>query len=353
MHPQQSFGKPTFAPRDHLKPGRPARNEQERAAFHAEIERRYAKPLKDCSDQRRIAVMRRCDLETLCRASDVPADGGLDWLDIAANHIAFICRKADAKIAAILRWRARFTPMVEVGTATELAGRVIADPRMPKADELAHRLGLTMERRTELGITTIGATNCDRAKRKTRRRKLAAARGRARRAKGGAVPHATSARRAKPWAALGISRATYYRTRQNETNETNSCAAHAKHAGLSVDATVNPLAPVCRAPGAPSESVVAQVFGGDVPEQFRARMVSLAATLRRTHDLAGTHWLKPASSATAQRHHESTRESGNDIVEQGSSTNEAGKQSSASASAHRRNGATVRGSLWRAEVAEQ
>lgn len=309
MHPQRSFDKaqvrakptPAYRPHDHLAPGRPARNDDERAARRAEIERRYAKPLKDCSDQRRIAVLRRRDLENLCRASDVPEDGGLDWLDIAANHLAFIHSKADAKIAAILRWRARFTPMVEVGTATELAERIIADPRMPKADELAHRLGLTMARRTELGITTIGAIDCGKAKRAALRRKRNNAAKRARRAKAGAAPHAMSVAKLKPWMALGISRATYYRHRQNETDETNSGTAHAKHVGLSVVATVNPLAPVCRAPGAPSESVVARVFGGDVPEHFRARMVSLAATLRlnRARDLSGTHWLKPASCRRA------------------------------------------------------
>jgi hypothetical protein len=214
MHRQASFDKVAFRPRDHLKPGRPARDDDERAARHAEIERRYAKPLKDCGDQRRIAILRRRDLENLCRASDVPEDGGLDWLDIAANHIAFIYREVDAKIAAILRWRARFTPMVEVGMARELAERVVADPRMPKADELAHRLGLTMVRRTELGITTIGATDCGKAARAALRRKRDAARHKALRAKAGAAPHSNSARCTKPWQVRGISRATYYRNRK-------------------------------------------------------------------------------------------------------------------------------------------
>lgn len=285
MHPAPNFDKtqartpaPAYRPVDHLRPGRPARSDDERAVRHAEIERRYKQPLKNCSEQRRIAILRRCDLETLCRASDVPEDGGLDWLDIAANHIAFIYRKADAKIAAILRWRARFTPMVEVGAATELAWRVIANPRMPNADELAHRLGLTMARRTELGITTIGATDCDKGERAALRKERAAARESARRLATGAVPHATSARRTKPWQARGMSRATYYRNRQNETGETNSCAAHTKcvvpdtklsHDDVRDARCARHVAPEFRG------------FDGDVPDGFRTRMASLASTLRR------------------------------------------------------------------------
>jgi hypothetical protein len=179
--------------------------------------------------------------------------------------------------------------MIEVGTATELAERVIADPRMPTADELGHRLGLTDARRTELGITTIGGIDCDKAKRKARRRKRAAARERARRAKTRAAPHAASKAQTQPWIDDGVSRRTYFRKQRakrhdagtNGTNGSNSCAAHTQCVGLSFDATVKPLAPaVCRAPGAPSENVIARVFVGVVPDDYRARMTSLASTLR-------------------------------------------------------------------------
>jgi hypothetical protein len=227
MHPRASFGKSTFTPHDHLRPGRPARNDEERAARHAEIERRYRQPLKDCSEQRRIAVLRRRDFETFCRASDVPDDGGLDWLEIAANHLAFIYSKPGAMVAAVLRWRERFTPMVAVGTATELAERVIADPCMPKADELAHRLGLTMEMRTALKITTIGAVDMNKAERAALRRERNNAAKRARRAKAGAAPHAASAARSEPWKAFGISRRTYYR-KVKRTGGTHSGTAHTK-----------------------------------------------------------------------------------------------------------------------------
>jgi hypothetical protein len=296
MHPQASFGKPrarksapAYCPVDHLKPGRPARNDEERAAHHAEIERRYSEPLKNCSEQRRIAILRRCDLEILCRASDVPEDGGLDWLDIAANHLAFIYRKTDAKIAAILKWRARFTPMVEIDTATKLAKRVIADPRMPNADTLGWRLGLTMERRAALGITTIGGIGSTKAKRAASRKERNNAAKRASRAKAGAASHATSEARTKPWIKLGISRRTYYRKGLNDTAGTETGTAHTKcvvvdakqcHGGAQRARLARAFGPEVRV----SPGCDARRFTVDVPAEFRATMLAasrdiMAATI--------------------------------------------------------------------------
>jgi hypothetical protein len=163
MRLASSFGKPAFAPRDHLKPGRVARNEQERARQLAEIEARHTKPRKNANPQRRIALLRMYDLENLCRASDVPDDGGWEYLTTAAHQIAFIYRKADAKIAAIVAWGRRFTPSIPADRAKLLAERVIANPRLPSADKLGWRLRLTVEMRTALGITTIGAIGTTKA----------------------------------------------------------------------------------------------------------------------------------------------------------------------------------------------
>ncbi|QIG97524.1 hypothetical protein [Bradyrhizobium sp. 6(2017)] len=231
MHPHNSFGKSRFTPTDHLKPGRPARNDDERAARHAEIERRYGKKaLKNCSAQRRIAVVRLHDLEALCRASEIPADDGWNWLTIAANHIAFVYRKPAAQLAAAVAWGRRFTPL-PLNAVKVLAEQAIAEPCMPTADKLAEQLQLDYATRMSLGITTIGAIDCDKAKRAALRRNRAADRESARRAKAGAVPHSNSAERTKPWLALGISRRTYYR-KVKGTAGTNSCAAHAKCVGV-------------------------------------------------------------------------------------------------------------------------
>jgi hypothetical protein len=228
MHPAASFGKTSFAPRDHLKPGRPPRNDAERAACHAEIARRYAKKaLKNCSAQRRIAVVRLHDLKTLCRASEIPADDGWNWLTIAANHIAFIYRKPAAQLAAAVAWGRRFTPL-PLNVVKVLAEQAIAKPCMPTADKLAEQLQLDYATRMSLGITTIGAIDCDKAKRAALRKKRNNAAKRVSRAKAGAVPHANSAERTKPWIKLGISRRTYYRKGLNGTDGTNSGTAHTK-----------------------------------------------------------------------------------------------------------------------------
>src|SRR4051812_7338082 len=163
MHPHRSFGKSTFTPRDHLKPGRPARNGDERAARRAEIEARYKESRKNDNPHRLIALLRMYDLEKLLRLSDLPDDGGWEHLTIAANHIAFIYRRADAKIAAIIAWGRRFTPKIPIERAKLLAERIVVSPCLPSADKLGWRLGLTMEKRAALRITTIGAIGTTKA----------------------------------------------------------------------------------------------------------------------------------------------------------------------------------------------
>lgn len=311
MHPQADFGKSRFAPHDHLKPGRPARNDAERAACHAEIARRY-QPRKSANPQRRIGILRLHDLETFCRASENPADDGGNWLTIAANHIAFIYRNPDAQLAAAVAWGRRFTPL-PLNVVKALAEQAIAKPRMPTADELAFQLGLTIARRTELAITTIGAIDCDKAERAELRKQRAAAREKARRAKAGAVPRAKSAERTKPWQARGISRATYYRNLKNEadeTDETNSCAAKREARigeGCELSHGVEPPAPVWRSPCSPREGLIVPgwaVIG--LHEPFRAEMTAVnARLLGKSHDFlsyaASAPLGRPCSSSRPQR----------------------------------------------------
>jgi hypothetical protein len=244
--------KPTFRPHDHLKPGRPATNDEERARLRAEVARRYAdKERKRENPFRHIALLRMHDLQNLCRASDVPDDGGWEHLTTAANHIAFIYRKDAAKIAAIVTWSRRFTPSIPTDKAKLLAERIIAEPHMPTADKLGWRLGLTMEKRTELGITTIGATGMTKADRAALRKKNHAEAMRQRRAAQSSGKPRGRPSKGKPWEALGISKATYYRRPQwrhdlgdpirlpdgeTKMREQHSLAAYAAH-GISSHAT--------------------------------------------------------------------------------------------------------------------
>src|SRR5262249_49507815 len=92
-----------------------------------------------------------------------------------------------------------------------------------KADALARELGLDDATRTRLRIKTIGAVDCGKAKRMTRRRRKRIAADRARRAKAGARPHAQCNEALQPWITEGISRRTWYRRRAKfDTGGTNS-----------------------------------------------------------------------------------------------------------------------------------
>jgi hypothetical protein len=126
-------------------------------------------------------------------------------------------------------WLQQRAPSFSKGLANRLITKTMRQPLKFKADTLAKLLRLDAATRQRLGITTIGAIDCKKAKRKTRRRKIAATRERERRAKAGAKPHAASLAQTEPWKLLKISRATYFRRGLNETVETDSCAAHTEY----------------------------------------------------------------------------------------------------------------------------
>jgi hypothetical protein len=132
-----------------------------------------------------------------------------------ADHLAQI----DPRL--IRPWAATWMPTLP---ATELDALIadVGTGRRWKADALARELGLDDATRTRLKIKTIGAIDCGKAKRKTRRRRKRIAADRARRAKAGARPHSQSAENLMPWIEAGISRATYYRRRRAQitTGET-------------------------------------------------------------------------------------------------------------------------------------
>lgn len=148
-------------------------------------------------------------------------DSGRDDLAIAVNHLACLPHPQ----RAIEAWLDAWAPWLTLRERSQIVPPILANPRRYKADALAWRLRLTMEQRTVLGITTIGAIDKAKAERaKLRRQREIQRREASRRAKG-AIPRRQyeqrSISRAKPWEAEGISRATWYR-RQRETTIANS-----------------------------------------------------------------------------------------------------------------------------------
>src|SRR5882672_2143717 len=148
-------------------------------AQHHEIEVRY-----------RSRKGNRCAPKTNCRVKDLERvfarqygrllpddDAGRDCVYIMANHLAH----RDAAEPRFRFWVRRWAPWYSAAEMADLLGQVLPDPIKWDADTLGERIGLLDAVRTELKAWTIGAVDCKKAKRKTRRKKRAAVRGRARR----------------------------------------------------------------------------------------------------------------------------------------------------------------------------
>jgi hypothetical protein len=155
-------------------------------------------------------------------------DAGRDDLVIALHHLA--CLPHPQK--AITGWLEMWAPWLTLKEQKNLIGDIITNPQRWKADALAWRLRLTMEQRTMLGITTIGAIDQNKAARTKRRRALDRQRKEKQRRAKGIKPRSDyekqSISKTKPWLAEGISRASWYRRRARETapaNETSPATA--------------------------------------------------------------------------------------------------------------------------------
>lgn len=164
-----------------------------------------------------IVALRITDLSTLFRSrwgTVLPDDdAGRDDIRLAVDHLAALAHPA----RAITKWLETWAPWLTLGEHRQIIADGIANQRHWKADALAWRLRLTREERTMLGITTIGAIDHGKAARKKLRKEKERARQAAKRRAAGAVPRnayeAQSQEKARPWAAEGVSRRTWYRRR--------------------------------------------------------------------------------------------------------------------------------------------
>ena len=122
------------------------------------------------------AGMRLWDLETVFDARYGPElpddDAGRDDLFLAAHAIAAL---GGDIIGHIIAWQRMRAPWLSDAEAEALAARTEAKRYRFKADTLAERLGMTKAERDRLGLTTIGAIDCNAEERKALRRKRKAA----------------------------------------------------------------------------------------------------------------------------------------------------------------------------------
>lgn len=184
----------------------------------AEIDRRYKRKRRRFGPPS-MAALRVRDLTKLFAArygeTFPDDDAGRDDARIMAHHLSGLSGDPRKNIGEWLRWRCPWMSLIEAdAVVTEATMR----PRRWRADKLAWRLHLIEADRAELGITTIGSIDVDKAERARRRkdhdRKRKRQQREARGAKARAEYEAKSINRTKPWTALGISRATWYRRRE-------------------------------------------------------------------------------------------------------------------------------------------
>lgn len=164
-----------------------------------------------------LVALRMNDLATLFRSRygiELPDDdAGRDDMDVALNHLACLPHP----MPAIKAWLEIWAPWLTLAEQRDIAAPILANPQRWKADALAWRLRLTMEQRTMLGITTIGAVDMNKGARTKRRRQRDRERKTATRRAKGIKPRKAyegqSISKQKPWEAEGISRRTWYRRR--------------------------------------------------------------------------------------------------------------------------------------------
>lgn len=150
-------------------------------------------------------------------------DAGRDDMLVAVHHLV----RLRGHSGQAERWLEIWAPWLPEVECIGIIAEVTAEPEVWTADELAARLRLTMEERTMLGITTIGAVDQTKAERReARREKDRLRKERIRRAKGSptrAEYLAESRESQQPWVSAGISRSNWYR--QHSERETGSATA--------------------------------------------------------------------------------------------------------------------------------
>lgn len=142
-------------------------------------------------------------------------DAGRDDAEIMLHHLARRTLKPDQINWLMNDWLDRRAPWLADSERDELIARVIVNPLRFTADKLGTRLRLTAACRRRLGITTIGDTETTAEQRQQARAERKVSQKRYKRRAAGSKTRAeylaTALTAQKPWVALGISRATYFR----------------------------------------------------------------------------------------------------------------------------------------------
>jgi hypothetical protein len=160
-------------------------------------------------------------------------DAGRADLELLLDVVSF-ARDAKRRMKNVIE---TWAPWMDTAESYELVENVLQKPeylRKVKAADLGARLNLTWEERHELSIRTIAPADLtpeqfEDRRRERRRAKQRVQKERSRRkagVKSRIVRRATSLTHLKPWAALRMSRATWYRRRRSETAGETDVSSH-------------------------------------------------------------------------------------------------------------------------------
>jgi hypothetical protein len=147
--------------------GPPQDSEARKASQHAEIDRRYRRPVaRDVSKRNLVSRLRFRDLERIFRARYGSLlennakwlfpddDAGRDDLRLLLEHL---CGSPTAPLSIPL-WSRR-APWISDEELRDLVQEISAHPRGISADSVGHRLRLTYNERKRLRVTTIFCVN--------------------------------------------------------------------------------------------------------------------------------------------------------------------------------------------------
>lgn len=146
-------------------------------------------------------------------------DAGRDDLEVLLSYVAEVNGLTDP-IGRATREAMDWAPWMSKEEATRLAEHALRNPIRLIADDLAERLGVTYAMRTDLGLTTIGAIDVNKADRAQRRHERKREGMQATRRKAGVKPRdeylANALSTTKPWEAEGVCRKTWERRRARQ-----------------------------------------------------------------------------------------------------------------------------------------
>jgi hypothetical protein len=183
-------------------------------ARHREIAQRYRDRAKRKGHKKplTLAAVRVAELTRLYdhrygRMLLPSTDEGILAARIMVHHIGHL-KDAPRRITS---WFQACTPWLGLASRERLIRDAMERPIKWRADKLAWKLKVTAAERAGLGLRTIGAIDMTKEQRAAAAKERKRLRDQARHKRRRAEYEASATARAKPWQALGMSRASWYR----------------------------------------------------------------------------------------------------------------------------------------------